>query len=315
MSTGEQPPGGGTHPQHNPYQQPGYQQPNPYLAQQPHPHLAQQPPVIAAAPPSGGGRRTRLVAIVTAATVVVAAGVTGFLVLGGTRDHKVGPDPAPTPTATATMDNPRTGNGPKATVAGWQVVTNPDVGIAFDVPPDWARQTRSWVTYVTDDAVSEDKPLVAMKAPAVYKQKWCTSDHNKDGQTENTALANVGTRGNVDDTSTQDAARTDSADWVYGWYAQPDHEKVTTDPVTSYTTASGLTGSVATSRSSGVAKKHKCDSNGTATTFAFKDRDGDVLSWSFVGATGVDGEVPDTTVRAILRTVRLYDVGKDSSSR
>jgi hypothetical protein len=82
--------------------------------------------------------------------------------------------------------------------------------------------------------------------------------------------------------------------------------------VTSYTTASGITGSLATSRSSGVVKKHKCDSDGRATTFAFKDPDGAVLSWSFVGATGVSGEVTDTTVRGILRTVRLYDAGSDS---
>lgn len=316
MWPGEQPPGGGANPQQNPYQQPGYQQPNPYLGQQPAQWPA--PPTVTPPGPDGGGRRTKLMAVVAAATVVVAAGVTGFLVLGGGKDDRADPGPTTSPTASSASpsassahDNPRAGGDLKPTVTGWKVVVNPDVGIAFDVPPDWAPRSKSWITYVTDDAGSGDKVIIGMKAPAVYKEKWCSSDDNKDGSAENTSLANVGTRGN-DDKSTEEAARSDSADWVYGWYAQPDRKKVTTGPVTSYTTASGITGSLATSKSSGVVKKHKCDSDGTATTFAFKDPDGSVLSWSFVGATGVRGEVTDTTVRGILRTVRLYDVGSGS---
>ncbi|WP_316778071.1 hypothetical protein [Streptomyces sasae] len=35
---------------------------------------------------------------------------------------------------------------------------------------------------------------------------------------------------------------------------------------------------------------------------------GDLVSWSFVGTKGLEGEVPDATVRRILSTVRLYDV-------
>ncbi|GHI96949.1 hypothetical protein [Streptomyces olivaceus] len=76
--------------------------------------------------------------------------------------------------------------------------------------------------------------------------------------------------------------------------------------MTSFTTASGIRGSVATSRSSGVAKKDKCDVDGKATTFAFETADGDFASWSFFGAAGVDDEVPETTVREILATVREY---------
>ncbi|MFE5400444.1 hypothetical protein ACFQ9Z_03400 [Streptomyces sp. NPDC056580] len=73
------------------------------------------------------------------------------------------------------------------------------------------------------------------------------------------------------------------------------------------TTASGVTGSVATSRSSGVPKHGKCAYDGKATTFAFKDADGAFLAWSFVGAAGVSQEAPDTTVRKIMATVRLYE--------
>jgi hypothetical protein len=93
---------------------------------------------------------------------------------------------------------------------------------------------------------------------------------------------------------------------VAGWKVDP------ADKPLAATAGSGLTGSVATSRSSGVTKRHKCDSDGKATTFAFKNGDGDFASWSFVGAKGVGEEVPDVTVRKILNTVRLYTPPKDS---
>jgi hypothetical protein len=332
MWPGEQPPGSGQ--QHNPYQQPGYQQPSPYQQPghqqpghpQPGPYAGHQPPAPwdrpgagAPAPRPGGGGRTKLVAILAAAAVVVAAGVTGFLLLGDGSDDQAGPGPgpnsptasAPSAAATATAtDNPRAaGHDPKPTVAGWKVVVNPVTGIAFDVPAEWQVRSRTWITYVTEDSDpngEDGKVLVGMKAPAVLKEKWCGSDDDRNGTTDYTSLANVGTRGNKGAKSTAEVAREDSANWVYGWFTQPDRKKVTTGPVTSYTTASGLTGSVVTSRSSGVEKKHKCDSDGKATTFAFRNPDGAILSWSFFGAQGVSEEVPDATVRAIMRTVRLY---------
>ncbi|MFJ9867018.1 hypothetical protein [Streptomyces sp. NPDC101165] len=315
MWPGEQPPGGGQ--QHNPYQQPGYQQPGPYqqpnpYQQQPNPYAGQQQPAPWGQPPApqpGGGGRTKLVAILAAATVVVTAGVTGFLLLGGKSDDKARPDPttsSPTATTPSPSDNPRSGDDvPKPTVAGWKVVVNPVTGIAFDVPAGWQVRSKDWITYVTED--SDDKVLVGMKAPAVLKEKWCGTDEDKDGKTDYTSLANVGTRGNKGAKNPADVARQDSANWVYGWYTQPDRKKVTTGPVTSFTTASGITGSVATSRSSGTVKRHKCDTDGKATTFAFKDQDGAMLSWSFFGAKGVSEEVPDATIGKIMRTVRLYD--------
>ncbi|MFI5686993.1 hypothetical protein [Streptomyces sp. NPDC051636] len=318
MWPGEQQPGDGTSPQHNnPYQQPGYRQPNPYAGQ--HPQAPAPWTAPTAVPPApqpggggGGGRRTKLVAVVAAAAVVVAAAVTGALVLGGGKDDQAGPGPSTSSasvsaSASAGADNPRVSGGLKPTVAGWKVVANPDVGIAFDVPPEWAPRSKDWITYVTDDSDPKGKALVGMKAPAVLKEKWCGTDEDKNGTTDYTSLANAGTRGNGDAESTGQIAREDSANWVYGWYTQPDRKKITTGPVTSYTTASGITGSLATSQSSGVPKKTKCDSDGKATTFAFKDgSDGALLSWSFVGAKGVSDEVPDATVRKMLNTVRLY---------
>lgn len=305
MWPGQQPPGDGPNqrPNANPYRQPGYQQPNPYAQQ---PWDGPTTPTAPTPPPGGGGGRTKLVAIIAAAAVVVAAGVTGAVLLGGGKDDKADPDPTSSPASPTASGNPRTADDRKPSVAGWKVVVNPDLDIAFDVPANWTQKSTSWVTYVSADDDPNDTPLVAMKAPAVLKEQWCGADEDKDGQVDYTPLAEAGSRGNNGAKSTAQIARSDSAAWVYGMYTQPDKKKVTTQAATSFTTASGLSGSVATSQSSGVQKKGKCDSDGKATTFAFKDAAGDLASWSFVGAKGVDEEVPDTTVHKILGTVRLY---------
>lgn len=74
----------------------------------------------------------------------------------------------------------------------------------------------------------------------------------------------------------------------------------------SYTTKSGITDSVGTTWSTGVKKSGKCDSDGKSTVFGFKNADNDFVSWSFHGAMGVSGEVPDATVKKILSNLRLY---------
>jgi hypothetical protein len=298
MWPGERPPGGGTNPQQdaNPYRQPGYQQPNPYTTMP-------QPPV-----PDGGDRRTRAIALTAAAAVVVAALVTGAMLLGGGSDDEAAPDPtrsSASPSQSGSGD-PRTADDQKPTVDGWKVVVNPELGVAFDVPAEWALESPGWVSYVAEDDDPDETPLVAMKAPAVLKEQWCTSDDDKDGHTEDTPLASAGSRGNNGARSTEEIARADSSAWVYGLYTQPDRKKVTTGKATSFTSASGVTGSVATSQSSGVVLKGKCDSDGKATTFAFKNAEGDFASWSFVGAKGVDEEVPQATVVKILETVRVF---------
>ncbi|MDG9726148.1 MULTISPECIES: hypothetical protein [unclassified Streptomyces] len=308
MWPGEQSPPGGPNPQQpNPYQQPGYQQHQPHAGQQP--HAPWNAPTVTAAPPPGRGPggRTKVVAIVAASAVVVAAAVTGVFLLGGGEDDGAGPGPTAASTTAPVADNPRNGeDGPKPTVEGWNVVANPDIGIAFDVPATWMRQSPDWVTYVAEDDDPEEKPLVAMRAPAVLKEKWCATDDDRDGSVDHTPLASAGSRGNKGARNTEEIARADSAAWVYGGFTQPDRDKVSTGPVTSFTTASGIEGSVATSRSSGVEKKDKCDVDGKATTFAFKNADGDLVSWSFFGAADVDDEVPDAAVQKILATVREF---------
>ncbi|MGW4042337.1 hypothetical protein [Streptomyces sp. NPDC004721] len=54
-------------------------------------------------------------------------------------------------------------------------------------------------------------------------------------------------------------------------------------------------------------KSKKCTTDGKAWTFAFKNAQGDLASWSFFGAKGVSDEVPDATIRKIAATVRTYE--------
>ncbi|MFF4304706.1 hypothetical protein [Streptomyces sp. NPDC001601] len=324
----QQPPGGEQYSQSNPYQQPGYQQPNPYQQpgyQQypPQGGYGQQPqwgppgPAGAPQPPQGGGGggdRTKLVAVIAAAAVVVAAGVTGFLVLGGKQDDKADTggnrqvSQSPTVTASASApadDDPRGGDETeKPTIAGWKTVVNPKWGTAFDVPADWEVLTPGTSIGFED---KDGKPIITMSAPARYKSKWCTSDDDKDGRTEDTSLAGVGTKGESGAKTPGDAAVTEVPWWVYGGYTYPDKKSITYDKkATAYTTASGLKGAYAWARSTHSPQKGKCASDGRAITFGFENSAGDLVSWDFYGAQGVDGEVPTATIMKILSTVRLH---------
>ncbi|WP_447036107.1 hypothetical protein [Streptomyces sp. DSM 118878] len=319
MWPGQQPPGGEQNQRDqnpNPYLQPGYQQSNPQAGPAPWdaPTMPAGPGAAAPGPPPGNGGRTKVIALCAAAAVVVGAGVTGFLLLGGDKDDAAKPEPTKTgATSSAGSDsNPRDGSGePKPTVAGWQVITNPARGIAFDVPPEWAPQSKSWVNYVADDKDPEEKPLVTMGAPALLKEKWCGFDEDRNGTKEYTALAAAGSRGNRGATSTDGIAHRDARDWIFGGYTQPSTKEITVGRPAPYTTASGLKGSLVTASSTGVEKQGKCDSDGKATVFAFKNSEGEFASWSFTGAKDVRDEVPDATVEKILATVREYEEPED----
>ncbi|MBM7171099.1 hypothetical protein JQK87_22395 [Streptomyces sp. G44] len=327
MWHGQQPPGGGQNQPgqgQNPYRQPGYQQPDAQAQQAPWhaPTMPGEPRGGAPEPPRGDGRRTKMIALVAAAAVVVAAGVTGALLLGGGKDDSAEPGPVKSGSASGpakssgshSADNPRAGAAPGPTVPGWKVVVNPKRGIAFDVPPGWSLESRDWAGGYVDDKDADDEAapfLVAYASPAYLKEEWCASDEDRDGAEDHTPLAAAGTRGNKDARSTERIARHDATMWVYAAYAQPDKKKVTTGPVEPYTTKSGLKGSVASATSSGVTKQDKCDSDGKATVFAFKDSAGKIASWSFHGARGVREELPDATVRKILSTVREYETAED----
>ncbi|MFF9161105.1 hypothetical protein ACF081_12690 [Streptomyces longwoodensis] len=347
MWPGQQQPGGEQNPQaqHNPqgqdnpyqqpgYPQPGYQQPNPYQQpgfQQPNPY-AQQPqwgaPTVPLAPQpqpggggGGGGNRTKVVAIVAATAVVVAAGVTAFMVLGGKDDDteaKGGGSASPTSTATAgpsdsastgSGDNPRNGEAEKPTVAGWKVVVNPKWGTAFDVPADWEVQNpgTSYGFEWEDKKEQDGYGRILMGGTAKYKSKWCTEDDDKDGKTDDTALAVVGTKGAQGAKNTDEIAVNTPAWWVFGGYTQPDKKSLTFDKkATPFTTASGVQGSYAWAQSTKTPQKGTCASDGKAITFGFKNSNGDYVSWNLYTAKGVKDEVSKETIMKILSTVRLH---------
>ncbi|MCX5419191.1 hypothetical protein [Streptomyces sp. NBC_00078] len=341
MWPGQQPPGGEQNPQgpnpqgqnpqaqNNPYQQSGYQQPNPYQQpgfQQPNPY-AQQPqwqaPVPAGSPqPSqggGGGNRTKLVAIVAAVAVVVAAGVTGFLVLGGKKDDKAGggkTDGKPSSSASASADpsatdsssddDPRGAETEKPTIPGWKLVVNTKWGIAFDVPADWEVQNPG-VGIGFDFPDSEKDKGINMSGTAEYKSKWCTSDSDKDGRTDDTPLAVVGTKGADGAKNTDEIAVNTPPWWVFGGYTQPDKKSITFDKkATPFKTTSGVEGSIAWAQSANTPKKGKCVTDGKALTFGFKNSADDYVSFNFFGAKGVKDEVSKATVLKVLSTVRLH---------
>ncbi|MFD0418808.1 hypothetical protein [Streptomyces sp. NPDC127108] len=330
----------------NPYQQPGYQQPNPYQQpgyqqpQQPQPGYPQpgayqQPaaepqgqwtgtPTHPGAPqPSGaggsgnggGGNRTKVIAIVAAAAVVVAAGVTGFLLLsddsdksdkeGNARSSEKAGDKSSPPS-----DGDDSGRGtddgvPKATVPGWSVVVNPKWGTAFDVPPDWQVMGPGRAINMEDHKTGE--PVATMGSPAVLKPKWCTSDEDKDGRSEDTELAAAGTKGGRGGKNTDEVAVNTVGWWIYGGYTQPDKKTMTYDEKAKpYTTKSGIKGSIAWGKSTNTPQRGKCASDGKAITFGFKNSEGEFVSWSLYGARGVKEEIPDATIMKILATVRLH---------
>ncbi|MFJ3673166.1 hypothetical protein ACIPSE_42575 [Streptomyces sp. NPDC090106] len=330
MWPGQQPPGGEQNPQdQNPYQQPGYQQPNPYQQagyQQPSPYSQptqwDTPGGPQAPQGGGGGNRTKVTAIVAALAVVVAAGVTGFLVLGGDKDDeadggsgkKASASPSkstesdPSASASGSDDNPRGGEAEKATIDGWKVVINPKWGTAFDVPADWQVESPGMlIGFEEDDAKAGDKPIITMSAPAYLKEQWCTSDDDKDGNTDDTALAAAGTKGANGAKNTDEVAVNQVAWWVYGGYTQPDKKTITYDKkAKAFTTTSGVKGSLAWARSKGTPQKGKCASDGKAVTFGFKNSTGDFVAFNLYGATGVSDELPDETIMKILGTVRLH---------
>ncbi|OCC13917.1 hypothetical protein [Streptomyces sp. PTY087I2] len=308
MGNGQQSPGG-DHQQQGPWQ--------PYAGQPPapgggatwtgHPGPAPSP---SPSPSGGGSRRSSVIAVVAATAVVLAAGITGFLVLGGDGDDgkpAAGPTGTDTVPPSASPGEARDGAESAPLVPGWKTVINPKRGIAFDVPVDWAVKSSGWVTYVAENGDPEETPLVGFAAPAILKEKWCRSDDDGNGIQEDTPLASVGSRAEPDARDTAEAARENARLWVYGSYAQPAKDKITTGAAKPFTTKSGLTGSVATATSTGVDGTGRCTHDGKATAFAFENPAGETLSWTFVGGRGVADEVPEPTVRKILGTVRLID--------
>ncbi|WP_258314823.1 hypothetical protein, partial [Streptomyces sp. Act143] len=214
----------------------------------------------------------------------------------------------PSASASGSDDNPRGGEAEQATIPGWKVVINPKWGTAFDVPGDWQVESPGMlIGFEKDNAKAGDKPIITMSAPAYLKEKWCTSDDDKNGDTEDTALATAGTKGANGAKDTDEVAVNQVPWWVFGGYTQPDKKSITFDEkAKKFTTTSGVEGSIAWARSKNTPRKGKCATDGKAVTFGFKNSAGDFVAFSLYGATGVKDELPDATIMKILGTVRLH---------
>lgn len=275
-------------------------------------HAAPTMGMSAPEPPRPRRNRTTVAVVAASAAVVVACAAVGYLTLRDDGNDEAGPQPTPTASASASTDKTDRGaggGGSDPLVPGWNTVANAKRGITFDVPASWKRQSASWVSYVTENDDPKEKPLVAMMAPAILKEKWCTSDDDKDGSPDTYSLASVGTTGEQGAKSAAEAAEDTAKTWVYGLYTQPDRSRLTVGEPESFRTKSGVEGSLVTVTSSGSPKKGKCDTDGKAMTFAFKNAEGRFVSWTYVGAHGVPDEVSDATIRQILSTVRLFKDG------
>ncbi|MFC8583611.1 hypothetical protein ACFUGD_03390 [Streptomyces sp. NPDC057217] len=324
---GQQPPAPPGYPQQGYGPQPG--QPNPYQQ----PTVPQQYAVPGPGQPggpggaggAGGKKKTTAVVIVAATAVVVAAGVTGFLVLNKDDDKDPSAaDPKPSATATAPadpsaipapepsqsseLDNPRDDAARQPTIPGWKVVYNPKYGTLFDVPPEWDVSKPGTISFLEDEKKGDGSPLVTMSGPTHLKSKWCTYDTNKDGSEESWSLASAGTKGGQGAKSTGEAAYNEAGTWVWGGYAQHMPQKtIKITKAVPYTTKSGLTGSMSTATAPGVKKRNKCESDGKAIAFTFKNAQNDFSTWVLNAADGVADELPDATIRQILSTVRLAE--------
>ncbi len=320
----QQPPGGAPNPQQdqqnqqsNPYQQPGYQQPNPY--QQPGYQQYPQAGPYGQQPQWGQPGQPPGAPVPQPTAVVVTAAVTGYLVLGGTKDDeadngKGGQHTSPSPTATgpasptsSTTGDPRGNATEEPTVAGWKVVVNPKYGTAFDVPADWEVERPGVFSFFEDETKGDGSAYIGFSGTTFLKPDYCTSEDN--GTKESHALAAGGTKGENGAKDTASIARGDSATFAFGGYTDQSEaakKYLRIGKAKPFTTASGVKGSVATSYVIGVPKKKKCDTDGKATTFAFKNSTGSFVSWTFYGAKGVEDEVPDATMNKILSTVRLH---------
>ncbi|MFI1562321.1 hypothetical protein ACH4ZX_04510 [Streptomyces sp. NPDC020490] len=251
--------------------------------------------------------------------VIVVGGVAGSLLLGdgdagGGSSTKASAGAPHSATASASG-----GVAEKPTVPGWKVVVNPEWGTAFDVPPDWDVRSPGLLLGFDDPKADDGGPesggkfLIAMSAPAIYRDNLCLSDTDKDGRVESTALAVAGTKGAKGAKGTGDAALRQARAWVYAGYTQPDRKSIVSGRTAKpYTTRSGVEGSIAWARSENTPQKDKCATDGKAVAFGFRNSAGGLVAWCLFGARGVKGELPDSTVMKILSTVRLH--GKPTES-
>ncbi|GAB2812940.1 hypothetical protein [Streptomyces daliensis] len=319
--------------QPNPYQQPGYGQPqpgqgpNPYAqqpGQQPGQGPGQQPgqpgqpgqhpgqgwdyPTYPGGPqsPKGGGGKPKgaTIAIITAVAVIAAAGVTGFFLFqGGDEEDTAGggtPSASAKPSATAAEEDGKPEAGAskdpsEPVVPGWQTVINPKHYSAFDVPKnsDWEIASQSTITGFEDD---KGKVLVAMSAPAYFKQDWCKSS----------TRGAVGTKGAQGSRNTKEAAEIAASNFVLAGYDQKQKGTLKETKAKPFANKHGIKGHIAAASVTGAPKEDKCSADGKAVAVSWINANDDLAIWVLYSDTGVKDEIPESTIKKMTASLRTY---------
>ncbi|MGW7354169.1 hypothetical protein [Streptomyces sp. NPDC054784] len=252
-------------------------------------------------PPQGGGGRKKAVIAGVTAVAVVAAAVAGFLLLQDDGDDKetAGGDkrPSGSPTAEEPSAEPTPEESDDPTdpvVPGWQTVVNPKHFSAFDVPrtPDWELASTGTITGFEDE---DGKLLVAMSAPAYYKQDWC-KDSNR---------AVVGTKGAQGSKNTKEAAEIAASNFVLAGYDQKQKGTLKESGGKPFKNAHGIKGHTAVATLTGGPKDSKCDPGAAkAVTVSWINANDDLAIWIMLTDAGVDDELPDATVKKMMNSLR-----------
>lgn len=315
---GQQPAGGsgyGQQPAQPGYgQQTGGQPPYPYGQQPGGPGSGQWGPASAPGSPQspngGGGNRKRTVVIsIVAAVAVIAAAVTGVVVFTGDdgdgKKDEAGKSSSPTvkekPDKTGKTD-PGGGGGAsedpsEPVVPGWQTVVNPKWYSAFDVPDndDWTVASQGTITGFEDD---KGKVLVAMSAPAHYKDNWC----------DEATRASVGTKGGQGSKNTKEASKIAAENFAIAGYDQKQKGDLKVSGPKAFENKHGIKGHTATAKITGAPKDDKCTTSaGKVVTVSWINSNGDLAIFVLYTDAGVKDELSDATIKKITGSLRTYE--------
>ncbi|MEU8827119.1 hypothetical protein [Streptomyces sp. NPDC048636] len=249
--------------------------------------------------------------------VVAAATVAAVLVLDkndGEDDTSSGKKPAassPAPSSSKPSedpadggrgdDNPRSGGEDiKPVIPGWKTVVSSKRHNAFDVPGNWVVESSGLSVGFEDD---KGKPLVIMSAPGIYKKDYCSV--KREGGYENKSdAAAAGSKGAQGAKSEASAARIEAGNWAFAAFDQEKTGHLKVGQSKKFTSDHGLKGYTASATVTGVKKTDKCSTDGKAVTVSYTDTNGDFATWVLYSVKGTKNEVPDTTIKKIMSTLR-----------
>ncbi|NSC20400.1 hypothetical protein FM076_03870 [Streptomyces albus subsp. chlorinus] len=306
-------------------QQPGYgqqqgQQPYAYGQQPGGPAPGQWGPASVPGGPQSpkgggdGGRKKTVVISLVAAVAVIAATVTGFVVFSGddgAKKDEAGESASPSaPEKPKESDTSEPGGGgggdeggKKAkdpsdpVVPGWQSVVNPKWYSAFDVPDtkDWSVSSPGTITGFEDD---KGKVLVAMSAPAYYKDNWC----------KESSRAAVGTKGGQGSKNTKEAAEIAAENFVLAGYDKKQKGSLKVTKAKPFKNKHGIKGHTATAQVTNAPKEDKCSTSaGKAVTVSWINSNGDLAIFVLYTDAGVKDELPAATIKKITGSLRNYE--------